>query len=290
MTSLFDFQIPDELTNWIIWIYLIQALFFLWLGSRIYATVRKVNLAHELTQKDNPALAISYGGFLAALAIVVASVIQAPSPLDLTWQREFLSATYWTAGSLILLLGTLFINDFVMFPRFQNRKEILEDRNTGLASVEAAAFISTALLFRASLTEQITPVDLGEPWLTLLYFGIGQALFLLYSKIYPKVARLELSSELRKDNPAVGISFAGSLTAFAILLATAKTRYDSLPTLILLALAYVVVLSLFRFAIHLLFSGKVSLAKELQTDRNWGLGILEAVISLAIAFILVASL
>lgn len=290
MKSLFDFQIPFEFTDWTIWIYLLQALLFLWLGGKAYAVLRKVSLARQLAEKDNPAFAISFGGFIAALGVVIASVIQSPSPWDITWGQELLSSVIWTLGSLFLLLVALLINDFVIFPKFKNRKEILEDRNTGLAVVEAASFLGTALLIRASLSPQIEPVELGEPWLTLIYFVVGQALFLLYSKVYPKVSGLDLHGELEKDNPAVGLAFGGSLLAFAILLGTAKMRYDAIPTLVLLAIGYVVILGLLRFAVHLVFSKKVSLASELQGDRNWGVGLLEAVISLVIAAIIIASL
>lgn len=290
MKSLFDFQIPFEFTDWTIWIYLLQALLFLWLGGKAYAVLRKVSLARQLAEKDNPAFAISFGGFIAALGVVIASVIQSPSPWEITWGQELLSSVIWTLGSLVLLLVALLINDYVIFPKFKNRKEILEDRNTGLAVVEASSFLGTALLIRASLSPQIEPVEIGEPWLTLIYFIVGQALFLLYSKVYPKVSGLDLHGELEKDNPAVGLAFGGSLLAFAILLGTAKMRYDAIPTLVLLAIGYVVILGLLRFAVHLVFSKKVSLASELQGDRNWGVGLLEAVISLVIAAIIIASL
>lgn len=289
MRSLFDFQIPFEFTSWTIWIYLLQALLFLWIGSKAYAVLRKVSLSRQLAEQDNPAFAISFGGFMAALGIVIASVIQSPSPLGFTWQQELTSSVIWTFGSLVLLLVALFINDFVVFPKFKNRKEIIEDRNTGLAVVEAASFVGTALLIRASLSPQIELVELGEPWLTLVYFIVGQALFLLYSKVYPKVARIDLHGELEKDNPAVGLAFAGSLLSFALLLGNALMRYDAIPTFVLLALGFVLVLGLLRLAIHLIFNGKVSLADELQKDRNWGVGLLEAIISLVIAAILIAS-
>ncbi len=289
MKSLFDFQFPFEFTEWTIWIYLLQSLLFLWIGSKAYAVIRQVSLSDQLTEKDNPAFAISFGGFIAALGIVIASVIQSPSPADFTWQQELLDATVWTFGSLLLLLGALFINDFVIFPQFKNRKEILEDRNTGLAVVEAASFVGTAILIRASLSPQLEEVEFGEPWLTLIYFVVGQALFLLYSKVYPKVAKIDLHGELEKDNPAVGLAFGGSLLAFALLLGAAKTRYDSIPTVVVLALGFVFVLGVLRLALHFIFSGKISLVAELQRDRNWGVGFLEAIISLAIAVILIAS-
>ncbi|YCM46326.1 DUF350 domain-containing protein [Verrucomicrobiaceae bacterium 227] len=290
MNSLFDFQLPFELSTGSNWLYLLQAVVFLWLGSIAFAAMRKVSLARQLAEKDNPAFAISYAGFMAALALVICSVIQSPSAPGLTAQSEFFETIFWTFGSLILLLVALLINDFVIFPKFKNRKEILEDRNTGLAVVEASGFLGTALLIRASLSPQLDPVELGEPWLTLLYFVVGQALFLLYSKVYPKAAGLDLHGELEKDNPAVGIAFGGSLLAFALLLGSAKMKYDALPTLIFLALVYLAVLTLARFAIHLIFSKKLSLAAELQRDRNWGMGILEATLSLALASLLIASL
>lgn len=290
MKTLFDFQFPGEFSDWTIWIYLVQALVFLWIGSQVYVLLRKVSLTRQLAEKDNPAFAISYGGFMAALGVVIASVISSPSPDDFTWGQELVSSIIWTSGSLVLLVVALLINDFVIFPKFQNRKEILEDRNAGLAVVEAASFIGTAVLIRASLSEQIEPVDLGEPWLTLIYFVVGQALFLLYSKVYPKAAGLDLHGELEKDNPAVGLAFGGSLLAFALLLGDAKMSYDAIPTVILLAIGYVLILGGLRLAVHLVFSGKVSLSKELQEDRNWGVGLLEGVISVVIALIVISSI
>lgn len=289
MKSLFDFQIPSEFTEWTIWVYLLQALLFLWIGTKAYAVLRKVSLSRQLAEEDNPAFAISFGGFMAALGIIIASVIQSPSPIDFTWQQELMSSVIWTFGSLVLLLVALLINDFVIFPKFKNRKEILEDRNTGLAVVEAASFLGTAFLIRASLSPQLEPVEFGEPWLTLIYFVVGQALFLFYSKVYPKVARIDLHGELEKDNPAVGLAFGGSLLAFALLLGSAKMRYDAIPTLVVLALSFVLVLGVLRLAVQRVFSGKVSLSDELQRDRNWGVGLLEAIISLIIAVILIAS-
>jgi hypothetical protein len=67
-------------------------------------------------------------------------------------------------------------------------------------------------------------------------------------------------------------------------------RYDAIPTVVFLAFGYVIVLGLFRLVVHLIFSGKVSLSAELQKDRNWGLGLLEAVVSLIVAFIVIASI
>lgn len=290
MKTLFDFQLPGEFSNWTIWIYLAQAIAFLWVGSQAYVLLRRVSLSHQVAERDNAAFAISYGGFMAALGVVIASVIQSPSSDDFTWGQELVSSIIWSAGSLVLLIAAVFVNDFVIFPKFKNRKEILEDHNAGLAVVEAASFLGTALLIRASLSEQIEPVDLGEPWLTLIYFLVGQSLFLLYSKIYPKVSGLDLHGELEKDNPAVGLAFGGSLFAFALLLGNAQMRYDSIPTVIFLAVAYVIVMGFLRFVVHLIFSGKVSISKELQKDRNWGLGLLEAVVSLIIAFIVIVSI
>ncbi len=290
MKTLFDFQFPEEFLVWNSWLYLILALVVLAIGSVAYRSVRKVQLMDQLAKKDNPALAISYAGFMAALGVVISGVILSPSHFDMTWQEELLDSIWWTLGGTALLLVALLINDFIIFPKFKNRKEILEDRNTGLAVVEASSFISTALLIRASLSEQINPVDLGEPWLTLIYFVIGQALFLLYSRLYPKAAALDLHGSLEKDNTAVGVAFGGSMLAFAWLLGTAKSRYDGIPTIIVLALAYMAILCLMRFIVRYFFAQKMSLADEFQKDGNWGLAIVEATLTVIIAAVLIASL
>jgi len=289
MNTLFEIEMPSELLDWTAWFYPVMALLVLWLGSLTYRTVRKVNLMEELARKDNPALAISYAGFMAALGIVIVAVIQSPSHAEMNWHQELLDCVWWTLGGGVLLVLALFINDLVIFPKFKNRKEILEDRNTGLAVVEASSFVATAFLLKGSLSEQLAPTELGEPWLTLLYFVIGQGFFLLYSKVYPKVSGLDLHGELERDNPAVGLAFGCSMLAFAWMIATAQTYYDGLPTILFLAIVYMVILGAVRLVVRMCLSKKVSLVRELQEDRNWGVGILEATISLVLAATLISS-
>ncbi|MBK1835601.1 DUF350 domain-containing protein [Roseibacillus ishigakijimensis] len=288
MSELFQFQIPEETSNWMAWLYLLQSLVLLAIGSIAFALLRKVKLAHQLAEKDNPAFAISYGGFLGALSLVIAAVLTSPSQAE-SWQGEFLSSLYWNGGSLLLLLAALLVNDFVIFSKFSNRKEILTDRNCGLAAVEAGTFLGTALLISASLSEQHGPAPLGEPWLTLLYFVLGQALFLLYARLYPFVTSLDLHGELEKDNPAIGLAYGGSLLAFAWLVGEAMRNYDSLTTIFLVAILYIIVLGVLRQLAHLLIVRKVSLQHELSQDRNWGIGLLEAVLTLVVAVFLTSS-
>jgi len=94
---------------------------------------------------------------------------------------------------------------------------------------------------------------------------------------------------LERDNPAVGLAFGCSMLAFAWMIATAQTYYDGLPTILFLAIVYMVILGAVRLVVRMCLSKKVSLVRELQEDRNWGVGILEATISLVLAATLISS-
>jgi len=289
MSPLFHFEYPLELSEWSLILYLILATGILFLSSTGYTFVRKINLIEELSKRDNPASAVSFAGYLASVGIVLAAVFQSPSKPELGVWGNILDSLFWGSGSVALLLLALLINDRFIFFKFKNRKEIIDDRNTGLAVSEASSFISTALIIKASLTLQLSPTSLPEPWLTLVYFLFGQAMFVIYSKIYPKVAKIKLHKELEKDNPAVGLAFSGSLLAFSFLLSNAISFYDGLPTILTLSIVYLLLLMTMRTIILALLSKKFSLTEELEADKNWGLGIIEATLSLVTAYIVIAS-
>lgn len=290
MNPLTDFYLPEEFLAWQDWLFFGVALLVLLLGASAYARFRKIRLTHELSEQDNPALAISFTGFLVALVLILTAVLQSSDPDDFSLKQSLLSSFLWTLGGLALLLTSLVVNDRILFPRFDNRKEIITDRNPGLAVVEAATFIGTALIIRGSLSTQLGPSPIPEPWLTLLYFVLGQSLFLLFCRLYPKTSRIEIHRELEEDNPAVGLAFAGALLAFAWLLAEAKMNHDSFPVILALGLFYLAVLSLARAALHYLLAHRFSLKDELVRDRNWGLGLTEAALTLALAAVLTVAL
>lgn len=256
-----------------------------------YGRFRQIPLRSELISADNPALAVSFAGFILAQAIVYLAVYASPGDYE-TLAAEMISTTQWSLGGMLLLLGSLVINDKVVFPHFENRKELITDRNLGLAAVEAATFLGTALVLAGSLSPQEsdlakTEPTLTEPWLTLLYFVVGQALFLGYAKIYPKIHHLDLKKELLDDNAAVGVAFAGHLLSFAILIAWAKTEFDGLLTIVGYSLAGLALVAILRWLLRLVLLRGISLKHEFETDRNWGLALLQAVLSIVITLLVI---
>ena len=257
----------------------------------VYGRFRQIPLRAELTSADNPALAVSFSGFVLAQALVYLAVYSYPSDYA-SLTGEMIATTQWSLGGMLLLLASLVINDRLVFPHFENRKEIVTDRNLGLAAVEAATFLGTALILAGSLSPQeveVVPTEptLGEPWLTLLYFVLGQALFLGYAKIYPKIHHLDLKKELLEDNAAVGIAFAGHLLSFALLIAWAKTEFDGLVAILGYSLVGLAIVAVLRWLLRLVLLRGVSLRHEFETDRNWGLALLQAVLSIIVTLLVI---
>lgn len=286
--ELFRFSMPLELEDPAALWSLLLSLPILVLASFGYAWMRKINLKNELTQRDNPASAISFAGYLAAIGIILAGISAVPRMPGLGIFGEILETFAWGAGAVILLLVALYVNDRVIFSRMDNRHEVLDNRNLGLAVAEAGTFISTALVMKTTLGEEFAPASLPEPLQTIAYFIFGQGMFLIYSRLYPKVAGIKLREDLSHQNPAVGIAFAGSLLAFAILMSNAMTFYGSFSVILFLSALYLGLLFLIRFACRIFLHRLI--ARELEDDANWGIGILEATVSLTIALILTSVL
>ena len=247
------------------------------------------NLDHQLTTEDNKAVAVSFAGFLLSLCLIINGVLTSPSESS-SLGGDLLATVIWGSIASALLVLSRAINDKLILPKFSNRKELIEDRNIGIGAVQAGGYIATALIIRAVFMSESTSSLGSEVMLTLGWFIVTQALFLLFTFAYQKFISFDLHKELENDNIAVGISFGGSLVAFGILLSLYLSQYDHLLGLIIWAIVAMFLLKGIRLATDKLLLPKQSLDDELVKDQNWGAAIIEAVVSIGGALILTGSL
>lgn len=293
--QLFDLSLLKELFDWKSASYVLLAGVLLTVFKYVNGLFSGYQLNKELTEHDNKAVALSLSGFLFALFIIIHGVLTEPgnwAPIDndySTWLIDLRDTAIWSTVGCIYLLLARVINDKLILPKFSNRKELIQDRNVGVGIVQAGSYITTALIIRATLNGPDI-FTLGEELLlTLIWFTITQILLIAFTFLYQLSTKYDLHEELRNDNPATGVAFAGNMIAIGILLAFYIRTYDSIVGLFIWAAISTLLLCLVRIIVDKALLPNQKLDQEIAKDRNWGAGTIEAITAIGSALIISGS-
>ncbi len=290
------------------------------LAARVaYVRLSRFDAEHELTTADNPAVGTSLFGFLAGVVIVLASLLGSESladpnePAELAW--DLVEVALYGLVSIVLLKLSGWINDKVILLGFENRKELVDDRNVGAGAVLCGTYIASGLVlagaFAGRIDPSVLPPDLGrgevflrELGTAVAFFALGQVVLALYGFVYSKLSKVNVHKAIEGDyvkdgvkhggNLAAGLAFGGHLVAIGLLL-WSGARHDfvnwpqNLTWFGVAAGVGVVALPVWRLFVDHVLMGKADLAREIYEDRNVNAALLEtsALLGLAVALALV---
>jgi uncharacterized membrane protein YjfL (UPF0719 family) len=257
-------------------IYLAVVLGLLVLGKWLYdALHRRFVLRTELVEKDNLAVALAVSGYYLGLVIVLGGVVSGPASFSVI--DDVIGLVIFGVLGTVLLNLSAWVNDAVVFSKFDNEREIVEDRNAGMGAVEAGNYVAVGLITAGAMS--------GEGGLVpgLVYWLAGLVALIVAGLLYDKMTSYDLHDEIEKDNVAVGVAFAGVLIGFGNIIRLAGEGDFVSWNQSLTEFGYYTVVGLFLLPLVRLFADKVllpgaSLSDELVKDRpNLGAGVLEAV-------------
>ncbi len=266
-------------------IYLAVVLGLLVLGKWLYdALHRRFVLQTELVEKDNLAVAVTVSGYYLGLVIVLGGVVSGPASFSIV--DDVIGLVIFGALGIVLLNLSAWVNDTVVFSKFNNEKEIVEDRNTGMGAVEAGNYVAVGLVTAGAMS--------GEGGLVpgLVYWIAGLAALVVAGLLYDKITSYDLHDEIEKDNAAVGVAFAGVLIGFGNIIRLAGDGDFVSWNESLTQFGYYTVVGLILLPLVRLFADKVllpgaSLSDELvKAQPNLGAGVLEAVSYLAASMLI----
>jgi len=257
-------------------IYLAVVLGLLVLGKWLYdALHRRFVLRTELVEKDNLAVALAVSGYYLGLVIVLGGVVSGPASFSVI--DDVIGLVIFGVLGTVLLNLSAWVNDAVVFSKFDNEREIVEDRNAGMGAVEAGNYIAVGLITAGAMS--------GEGGLVpgLVYWFAGLVALIVAGLLYDKMTSYDLHDEIEKDNVAVGVAFAGVLIGFGNIIRLAGEGDFVSWNQSLTEFGYYTVVGLFLLPLVRLFADKVllpgaRLSDELVKDQpNLGAGVLEAV-------------
>jgi uncharacterized membrane protein YjfL (UPF0719 family) len=262
-----------------------------WLGQFLYQRVfRRMALNEELFVRDNPAVAVALVGFYLGLVTALSSILM--QPID-GWllQAQLLAA--YGALTILLMLAGAWLGDRLILRHCDSAREIQQEQNVGAAAVEAGLHIANGLVLSTALAGP------GGGWFVgLACWGIGIAVLVAMSYLYPRMASYNVFGEIRRrNNPAAGIALAGLLIATGNVVAMAfspefRNWSASLQEYGLLLGIGLLALVVIRWLADLVLVPRVKISDEIvhQNIPNVGAGLIEAFSYIAGSFLIAWSI
>lgn len=260
--------------------YILAGLVIFIIGKILFKlTHPTTNIKNELVEKDNFAFIISYVGYFIGLLITIGgSIVGESYGFWIDIQDIFI---YGLIAIVLLQISTFVANKLIL-PKFDLKKEIIDDQNEGTGVIEAVIYIVNGLILYGALIGESTTLLQGITTF-IVYWFIGNVMLVITSKIYTAWLNYNIHKEIEKDNIAAGIAFAGALLAVGIIIMNALIApFTDWTTTVVDVFVQMIVASLLLpimrfFADTILLPGQ-KLTDEIvnQEKPNMGAGLVEA--------------
>lgn len=263
----------------------------MWIGKLVNDLLVRYKVDEELTGKNNYAIGTVQAGYYIGLAVAIAGVVLGPEGGNF-WKDLSNTALYSVVAIILMNIATV-INDKLILYKFNNEKELVEDRNVGTGAVLAGAYIATGFIVSASLSGEVS----GEWWHGLLscliFFVLGQAILVLAGLWYQVMVRYDVHGTIEKDNnAAAGINFGGFLFAIGYVVSYAMVgESTSWGSDIVSFLLYVVIALIFLtigyWITDWVFLPKAKMSEEVGKQGNIAAAAVSVAINIGIAVLIV---
>jgi uncharacterized membrane protein YjfL (UPF0719 family) len=266
-------------------VYLVVVLVLLAVGKWVYDGLhRRFVLRVELLEKDNLALAVTVAGYYLGLVIVLGGVLSGPASISLL--DDVIGLAIYGGLAIVLLNLSAWVNDRLVFSRFDNEREIVEDRNVGVGILEGANYVAVGLITAGAMS--------GEGGLVpgLAFWVTGLAALVVAGILYDRITSYDLHDQIERNNVAVAIAFAGVLVGFGNVIRLAGEGDFVSWNESMTEFGYYLVVGLVLLPLVRLFADKVLLPGARLTDElvqerpNTGAGVIEGVSYLAASMLI----
>jgi uncharacterized membrane protein YjfL (UPF0719 family) len=265
--------------------YLAVILVLLAVGKWVYDVLhRRFVLRVELLEKDNLALAVTVAGYYLGLVVVLGGVVSGPASVSLV--DDVIGLVIFGGLAIVLLNLSAWVNDRLVFSRFDNEREIVEDGNVGVGILEGANYVAVGLITAGAMSGE------GGMGSGLVFWVTGLAALVVAGVLYDRITSYDLHDQIEGGNVAVAVAFAGVLVGFGNVIRLAGEGDFVSWNESLAEFGYYLVVGLVLLPLVRLFADKVllpgaRLADELVQERpNLGAGVIEGVTYLAASMLI----
>lgn len=253
----------------------------------IFQRTSRFCIDEELTERDNPAFGIAFGGYMVGIAIALSGTV-------LPWESvptggDLLIVAMFGVVAALLMRASLWVNHRAILYQFPLYKELIVDHNLGTGFVVAGSSIATGFMLRGVMAGYSHSVLLGLRD-TVIYFAVGQVALVIGAWIYAKTAGYDIHGEIERRNVGAGVSFGGYLAALGYIVSTALTGatshwMDEIVTTAVIAFVGMVLLVIAHMVADYVLLPKAALWKEIVEDRNVAAGVIAAASFMIVAIL-----
>jgi uncharacterized membrane protein YjfL (UPF0719 family) len=275
-------------------VYVVVGLVLLLAAKGFNDLITPYRIDEQLRDHDNPAVGAALCGyFIGVVCIYIGAVLGADidgvPTLGQFAQVLGLDIGYALVGILALAVCRIVVDKLVLY-KFSVEKEIIEDRNVGTGAIEAGALIASGLIIAGAIHGPG-----GGLVSALMFFVLGQAVLVVYTRIYDQMTSYDLHDEIECDNVAAGVAFGGSMIAMGLIVLNAINGpfvgwAENLTDFVIYTIVGTVALMALRKVIDWFFLPGASLDYEIAHDRNLSAAWVEATVSIGVAAMVFAIL
>jgi uncharacterized membrane protein YjfL (UPF0719 family) len=258
-------------------VFLITCLLLFFVARLVFKLFnRKLNINHELTEKDNLAFYLGYMSYFLSVLLIIGGIMHSEGSGSF-WNEILLTVIYGVVGIVLLNIAFLVVDKWI-HRSVKMLDEIVVGGNVALGVLKGANYLGTGIIISGvMLTEVNRPLEAAV--FLVLALGLATLGFLYYNLI----TRFSIKQEIYSGNVAVACSAAGAQIAFAILIyAGFQIQHvswtQSIVSIGIDILGGFILLPLIRFVVDLVFIPNRKITDELinQEVPNVGLGMFEA--------------
>ena len=260
-----------------------------WVGKLVRDLLTRYKIDEELTSKNNAAVGVALTGYYIGLAIAISGVLIGPE--SNTLGSDMLAVAVYSLIAIVLLNISALVNDKLILYKFDNQKELVDDRNSGTGATMAGSYLATGLIVNAAVSGEV----IGGWWkgliACLVFFALGQVVLVLAGFWYQLITKYDVHKVIGEDdNVAAGVGFGGFLFAIGYVLRAAMTGESTSWSVDLVSFALYVVIALILLTIGRLITDKVFLPRAKISDEIGSQGNIAAASVAAAIYVVIAVL
>ena len=261
-------------------IYIVLVIAFLFLTKKIADVITKFDDDAQISQNSNLAIALRRFGIFVGFSIAMTALLA-----DIS---SCMDAIFFIIHSLIVVMiffAAHLINDYIIIHGVSNN-DLVKEGNIPTGLIEAGAFIATGLLVNGAFSG-----DEGGIISAIAFFFLGQAVMIIAIHLHEKLYKFNIVLCVQENNLAAGVTVAGLLISYSIILrASIAGNFmgwgSSLLAFFISAFVGMACLIVFERIASLIFLPKTSIREDIQSGNTAALVLVQ---SITIALSLVIS-
>ncbi len=215
---------------------------------------------------------IAFCGYMIGMAFILVGAFVGPGAKS--FRLDLIMYIAYAIVGIILMTLSGFVTRKIMLNRFDNAKELLQDKNIGTAAVYFGFYVAHGLIIAACVNGEV-----GGILSSVFYYILSVCFMFIFLRIYDWLTPYSIHDELENDNYAVGIALAGNIIAIGIILMKATLGdiagwKSSLITYFIDLSAILLMLPTVRFILGNFIVKVIDINKEIKKN-NVAAGLIE---------------